>query len=74
MNWLKRNFYRILIFVRGSRPGDIPKRLDAENLEKALQEARFLFNGYGVDVRDLEPGEKPDTPKPANGIIIPTDS
>ena len=43
---------------RPSRPEDIPKQLDAEALEKAMREARFLHSQQ-VDVKPLVAGELP---------------
>lgn len=60
-------FMRRLGWVRRTGPEQIPKRLDPADLEKALAEARFLFNAHGVSVRALEAGEVPDLPKSATG-------
>ncbi len=54
---------KYLGWARKSRPEDIPKLLDAETLEKAMTEARFLFQKHAVDVKSLAPGETPDLPK-----------
>lgn len=51
---------------RASRPEDIPAKLDATALEKAMQEARFLQGQHGVDARALAPGEFPTLPKRAD--------
>lgn len=57
---------RRLGLARRSRPEDIPKKLDAETLAKALNEARFL-SGHGVDVRSLTEDEEPTAPRSADG-------
>ena len=51
---------------RKSYPEDIPKKLDAETLMLALQEARFLHMQHAVDVTSLAPGELPGIPKRAD--------
>lgn len=57
--------------LRRGRPEDIPRRLSADALERAMAEARFLFTQHGVDVRSLVPGETPDMPRPADGSEPP---
>jgi len=42
-----------------SRPEDIPKKLDAETLEKAMREARFLHSQHAVDVTSPAKDEIP---------------
>jgi len=49
-----------------SRPEDIPKKLSAETLEKAVQEARFLHTRHAVDVTPLTKGEMPGLPRRAD--------
>lgn len=54
-------FHRIIEIFRigrAPRPEDIPKKLSAEALDRAMQEARFL-HGHRVDVKPLAPGELP---------------
>lgn len=68
MGRLHRFFNEIfawLAFRRISRPEDIPKKLDVQTLEQAMQEARFLTNRHAVEVRNLLPGELP-VPKRAD--------
>jgi len=70
-----RQFYNILFAYhlkwRRGRPEDIPKKLPPEALAQALAEARFLFGLHGVDVQGLSPGEKPESPRPADGSPMP---
>lgn len=59
--------YTFLQWLRRSqpfRPEDIPRRLDAQTLERITQEARWL-QGQGVDIRSVSIGEIP-IPKPVN--------
>lgn len=72
MQRLKNTLLRIKIYLFGarkSRPEDIPKKLDAETLEKVMIEARFLYFTHAVDVRALAPGEVPDLPKPVQSVV-----
>jgi hypothetical protein len=68
MKLLKQLFFRLArqIFPSGpSRPQDIPKKLDASSLEKAMQEARFLRSQHEVSVRPLATDEIPGLPRRA---------
>lgn len=69
MGRLRRIFNRI-IRVMGltavSRPQDIPKKLTPEELQKAMQEARFLVGQHAVDVKALMRGETPGLPRRAD--------
>ena len=53
------------------RPQDIAQKLPPEVLAAVMYEAQFLKSQHGVEVRELEPGEIPDIPKPANGAVVP---
>ncbi len=55
------------VFRRRSRPQDIPKLLNAEALQAAMREARFLHARHEVSVRSLTPGEIPGIPRRADG-------
>jgi hypothetical protein len=60
-------FMRWLGWYRRRGPEHIPRQLNPADLEKALEEARFLFRTHGVEVRPLAPDEIPDMPKSATG-------
>ena len=51
------------------RPEDIPKKLDADTLEKVMLEARFL-HFQGVDVKMLAPDEEPQLPRPVDESVV----
>ena len=73
MRRLGRIFNRIMVFLGARRnplPQDIPKKLSPEVLNHVMREAQFLRGVYGVEVRAIEPGEVPGTPKPADGSVI----
>lgn len=58
--WFCRRFPR-----KRSRPEDIPQKLGAQALEKALEEAQFLHRQHAVKVKQLAADELPDLPQKA---------
>lgn len=69
MKSLKRIFirlWRLVVAPKPSRPEDIPKKLDAQALHQAMQEAKFLHQSHAVSVKPLAPDELPGLPKKAD--------